>query len=86
MTEFSIVHGGKHDIKRHCNSTSHLKAVEDSRKNGKQARLIDLRTESQIRLVFIRFFFIVTQTFCVCSQVIIWHEMHCHFYFLRLSR
>ena len=30
-------------ILRHCNSTSHLKAVEDSRKNGKQARLIDLR-------------------------------------------
>ena len=27
ITEFSIVHGGKHDIKtkRHCNSTSHLK-------------------------------------------------------------
>ena len=31
------------NIKIHCNSTSHLKAVEDSRKNGKQARLIDLR-------------------------------------------
>ena len=43
ITEFSIVHGGKHDIKRHCNSTSHLKAVKDSRKNGEQARLIDLR-------------------------------------------
>ena len=44
ITEFSIVHGGKHDIKRHCNSTSQSnlkgKAVEDSRKNGKQARLL----------------------------------------------
>ena len=29
ITEFSIVHGGKHDIKRHCNSTSHLTAVEE---------------------------------------------------------
>ena len=38
ITEFSIVHGGKHGIKRHYNSTSHLKAVEYSRKNGKQAR------------------------------------------------
>ena len=38
ITEFSIVHGGKHDIKRHCNSTSHLKAVEDSRKNTQMDR------------------------------------------------
>ena len=33
IMEFSIVIEGKHDIKRHCNSTSHPKAVEDSRKN-----------------------------------------------------
>ena len=45
IMEFSIVHGRKHDIKRHCNSTSHPKTVEDARKNtdmDRNALLIEL--------------------------------------------
>ena len=42
-TNFSVAHGGRHDVVKHVGTPSHSRAYDDAIRSGRQARLFELR-------------------------------------------
>ena len=43
QTNFSIAHGGRHDVVKHVGTPTHTRAYDDAKRSGRQARLFELR-------------------------------------------
>ena len=43
QTNFSVAHGGRHDVVKHVGTPTHSRARDDAKRSGRQARLFELR-------------------------------------------
>ena len=43
QTNFSVAHGGRHDVVKHVGTPTHTRAYDDAKRSGRQARLFELR-------------------------------------------
>ena len=43
QTNFSVAHGGRHDVVKHVGTPTHSRACDDTKRSGRQARLFELR-------------------------------------------
>ena len=43
QTNFSVAHGGRHDVVKHVGTPTHGRACDDAKRSGRQARLFELR-------------------------------------------
>lgn len=43
QTNFSVAHGGRHDVVKNVGTPTHTRAYDDAKRSGRQARLFELR-------------------------------------------